>query len=89
MKLSEVVSRAGEIARTNHVKIPLAAAMALNEAGCQRHRQQVSVTRIVNDIGAKETDSLITVVTRQLGKKGLETRAIRREEARQTEFTLA
>lgn len=88
MNLSKVVSRAGEIARKNHVKLPLAVAMALNEAGCQRHSQQVGVTRIVNDIGASDTDSLLSAVTRQLGKKGLEAQAVRREEARQTELAL-
>lgn len=89
MKLSQIVRRAGELAHKRKISYSLAAALALNEAGCQNHRQSVGTTRVVNDIGASDRDPLITVVTRQIGAKGLYRQAVMREEARQMPLALA
>jgi len=78
--LSHAVEETKKLARRNkHRLYGQSAASALRSMGYANPSISVRVARIVNDIGADESKSLLHAVTAQLGKEGAATARVRWE----------
>lgn len=70
MNITDVANRAMKIARSRNLSVARSASLALRECGYGNPQQPVRVSIIANDTGVDEKCSLITAVTRELGRRG-------------------
>lgn len=76
MKLTSVCDLTMNIVRTRHLSVPHAAVIALRQSGYSNPKQTLRVTRIVNDVNADESLSLVSAITSELGARSA---AVRRQ----------